>query len=268
MPGKKECSQCMLNYEIYNYDFKSVFQKSSIQLILSNKKYGKFVLLDQYGFKAIDEDIFTQLISFPKTDFIFFISSSFVKRFKDHLAVKKYFRTEEINFDESKPAECHRLIAKYFRNIIPEDKDYYLHHFTIRKKANYWGLIFGSNHSYGMEKFLKVCWKIDPLSGESNFNIDNDFEEGSLFYDPKNSNKKDELKREIKRRILSCELNSNIEGLKFALIQGCEPKLFSDVVKDLEQNGIVLRIGDKNFNSTKIHQVKQYKIEVIKNEIH
>lgn len=48
-----------------------------------------------------------------------------------------------------------------------------------------------------MEKFLKVCWKHDKLAGESNCNIENDFELGSLFFDPSNTNKKQRVLEEI-----------------------------------------------------------------------
>jgi len=48
-----------------------------------------------------------------------------------------------------------------------------------------------------MEKFLKVCWHKDESSGESNFNLDNDFKIDSLFYNPENSNRKQKIKHQI-----------------------------------------------------------------------
>ena len=84
-----------------------------------------------------------------------------------------------------------------------------------------------------MEKFLKVCWSEDPLAGESNCNINNDYEIGSLFYNPASSNKKRDVSNIVKSKILNKEITSNIEGLKFVLSLGCEPKLFVDIVKFL-----------------------------------
>lgn len=257
-------SQCIYNYANFEQkEFKNVFQDIDFQNILDNKTYGKFILLDQYGFSQVDESVFLRLINSPKTDFIFFISSSSIKRFKDHPATKQYFETEKINFDESKPMECHRLIADYYKSIIPKDKEYYLHHFTIQKGANYWGLIFGTNHSLGMEKFLKVCWKKDKLSGESNCNIDNDFQLGTLFYSESETVKKQKMELDIRQKILSKEISDNKTGLKYALSNGCLPELFTDVAKKLEAEKKISRNGDLNFSSTNIHSVKQYNITVL-----
>lgn len=264
---KNNCNECVYECKVNQSDFKSFFQDSATQKILCNKDFGKFIILDQYGFKEIDNNVFLQLISFPQTDFIFFISSSFVKRFKEHENIKAYIDTSRIKFDESQPKECHKIIADYFKELIPKNKDYYLHHFTIQKeKGNYYGLIFGTSHTYGIEKFLKVCWQNDKLSGESNCNIDNDYEEDMLFYDPSNSNKKVRVKKTIEKHILSGKIIDNISGLKFALEQGCEPVLFTEAVKELEQKKKIERDGELNYNSTRIHKVNKYYIRVCGNE--
>lgn len=264
--NKNNCGGCIYDMDVLQYEFKSLFEKKSITDVLSSKKIGKFILLDQYGFSQIDDEIFNKLIHYPKTDFIFFITSSFIKRFQQHPSVKAYINTENINFDESKPRECHRIIADYFRSSIPSNKDYFLHHFSIQKEngGNYYGLIFGSNHSLGMEKFLKVCWQKDQFSGESNFNIDNDYEEGSLFYNPENSNKKEKIKNRLKVMILDGTIKDNTEGLKITLKLGCEPLIFTNVVKELEKEERISRSGELNYSSANIHKAKKYYIELVK----
>lgn len=257
-------NKCVYCYENYTQsEFKDVFQENNFQNILNNKNFGKFILLDQYGFKEVNEDIFLQLVNAPKVDFIFFISSFFIRRFREHPATKKYFATEKIQFDESRPEECHRQIAKYYRNIIPLEKEYYLHHFTIKKDSNYLGLIFGTNHSLGMEKFLKVCWIKDEFSGESDFNINQDYVKDTLFYNKNESVKKQEIKTDIQAKILSGKISDNISGLKYALKNGCLPKLFTDVVKKLESEQKIKREGDLNYSSTDIHKIKPYRIYII-----
>ena len=227
--------KCVYSNTIYCRDasFEEIMKSEKFRAVLANKSYAKFVLLDQYGFSQITKDVFLKLATSPLTDFIFFISSSFIKRFRDVDAVKTYIDTNRLDFEEKKPKECHRIIADYFRNLIPADKEYYIHHFTIQKGANYYGLIFGTNHTLGMEKFVKVCWMEDENSGESNCNIDNDFEKGSLFYNPTNTTKKIKIKEELELLILNGKIKSNIEGLKWVLSHGCEPKLFVDVAKSL-----------------------------------
>ena len=147
--------------------------------------------------------------------------------------------------------------------MIPTSKEYYLHHFTIQKGSNYWGLIFGTSHSLGMEKFLKVCWMHDKLSGESNCNINNDFENGSLFYNENETIKKQQMELDIRRKVLSRDIVDNISGLKYALKNGCLPELFSSTIKKLESDKKISRTGNLNYSSTNIHSVKLYNINVL-----
>lgn len=264
---KSNCTldNCVYANAIYCKDasFEEIMESDNFRKILANNKYAKFVLLDQYGFSKITKDVFLKLVTSPLTDFIFFISSSFVKRFKDMKAVKAYIDTNKLDFEETKPKECHRIIADYFRNLIPANKEYYIHHFTIQKGTNYYGLIFGTNHTLGMEKFVKVCWVEDENSGESNCNIDNDFEKGSLFYDSMNTTKKIKVKEELEQLILTGEKKSNVEGLKWVLSRGCEPKLFVEVISSLLGKRKVAIQGEFNRQSSNIHRVKEYKIEVL-----
>lgn len=259
-----DCDDCVYQYRVENYGFQDIFSNVSLKNIFMNKDFGKFILLDQYGFSQIDDNIFKQLISFPRTDFIFFISSSFISRFREHRNTTKYIKTSKINFDEIRPNEIHRAVANYFRDLIPVGYEYYLHHFSIRKeeqRGNYYGLIFGTSHTLGMEKFLKVCWQYDPFSGEANYNIDNNYQKGSLFEHLGENVKKDTVSAKIKRLILSGDISDNISGLKYAMSRGCEPKLFTTVVKELEEGEKIKRIGDVNNQSTSIHKAKVYHIK-------
>ena len=264
---KSGCSleKCVYSNAIYckASSFEEIMKSDPFGRILANKNYAKFILLDQYGFSQVTKEVFLKLVTSPLTDFIFFISSSFIKRFRDEDAVKTYIDTNKINFEERKPKECHRIIADYFRNLIPADKEYYIHHFTIQKGTNYYGLIFGTSHSLGMEKFVKVCWMEDENSGESNCNIDNDFEKGSLFYDLTNTTKKIKIKEELKQLILNGQIKSNVDGLEWVLAHGCEPKLFVDVASSLVEQKKVAIQGKFNKQSSNIHRVEKYQIEVL-----
>ncbi len=263
---KKEnnCLNCVYDYHILNYDFHELFNNPDLKRVFEDRNIAKFVLLDQYGFSQINEDIFKQLISFPKTDFIFFISSSFINRFKNHPYTKQHIDTSKIAFENKKPKEIHRAVANFFRSLIPNDKEYYLHHFSIKKGTNYYGLIFGSNHTLGMEKFLKVCWSHDKLSGEANYNIDNNWEENSLFAQLGENIKKDTVSKKIMELILSGEISDNKTGLRYALIKGCEPKLFTEIVQKLMNEKQIEIVGKFNKQSTNIHRIKEiYQIKKI-----
>lgn len=264
---KSECSESRCPFEGSFYygqnDFSTLINSSeNFNQILSNKSCAKFILLDQYGFKQINDDVFLKLVNSPNTDFIFFIASSFIKRFNEMPAVTAYFADHKISYDDSKPKECHRVITDYFRNLIPAEKEYYLHSFTIKKGTNYYGLIFGTNHSLGMEKFVKVCWKHDNQAGESNCNINNDFEQDSLFYSQTNTIKKVAVQEELEYKILHSEISDNETGLKYALKKGCEPKLFVETVKKLQNQNKIEIDGKFNAQSINIHKVEKYKIVV------
>ncbi len=258
-------ANCIYSNAIYCKDasFEDIMKSDNFRRILANKNYAKFVLLDQYGFSQITKDVFLELVTSPLTDFIFFISSSFIKRFRDVDTVKAYINTNKLAFEEAQPKECHRIIADYFRNMIPKEKEYYIHHFTIKKGSNYYGLIFGTSHTLGMEKFVKVCWAEDKYSGESNCNIDNDYEQGTLFFDPSNTTKKIRIKEELIQLILNGRIQSNVNGLKWVLSNGCEPKLFVDVMSSLVTQNKVLIQGKFNKRSSNIHTVEEYKIELL-----
>lgn len=249
------------NYHIKQSDFHELFQSTALLNNLANNKYGKFLLLDQYGFKHVDDEVFIRLTNSPKTDFIFFISSSTIRRFQESDVISKYLKDHKITFDAALPKECHRVIAKYFKSLIPKDKEYYIHHFTIQNQSNYYGLIFGSNHSFGMEKFLKVCWKYDILAGESNCNINNDFKKGELFYNPQETNKKEKVKNLICSLVMSGRINNNKDGMRFALYNGCLPNIFVEVVEHLrDTKRINIVEGKFNKQVTGIHKIDEYKI--------
>jgi three-Cys-motif partner protein len=264
------CNKANCSYKIKTerLKFKNMFLSDETKAILKNPKYAKFVLLDQYGFKEVNEEVFLNLISFPMTDFIFFITSSFLKRFQEHPYVIKYFEKNQINFNQSEPKYCHSIVADYYRSLIPISKSYFIHHFTIKKGSNYYGLIFGTNHTFGMEKFLKVCWDKDPLAGESNFNILGDYDKNSLFYTEVNTHKNEEYKKLLIGEILNRNIQNNRSGLLHALKHSIMPKVFVETIEELSKNNppLVKINGKFNKKATSIHRLKEseiYKIEVL-----
>lgn len=249
--------KCVYDHHFGNFDFKEAFNRRNVLDIMNNRKYSKFVLLDQYGFKEVDSDVFTRLINFPKTDFIFFISSSFINRFQNHSSIKKYIETEKIEFKKSEPKQCHKLVSQYFKDTIPKNKEYYLHQFSIKKGTNYYGLIFGTGHSLGMEKFLKVCWDQDKMAGEANFDINDDFKFGTLFYEEQFSNKIQKYKEELYDKILNKEIVTSIQGLKFTLRYGIQTKIYLETILDLiEKDKITITKGKINKKISSIHKLK------------
>ena len=129
------------------------------------------LFLDQNGLDQITKPIFQSIVAMPKTDFIFFIASAMVNRFKDNHDIRKYVPITDDDFKTMNNTNVHRLLVNTYRRWIPNGIQYFLGSFSIRKGANVYGLVFGSRHPRGIDKFLQVAWK---HGGDANFDIDGD----------------------------------------------------------------------------------------------
>lgn len=260
-----------IEIKLTNNKFRKAFEDS--KLLLRSSEATKLLILDQSGIKHITHDTFKELINFPATDFMFFISSFTLKRFLSVEKVGQYF--PDISVDEigSIPAiDIHRFVCQYYKKFVPSEKEFFLAPFSIKKRSNVYGIIFGTAILYGLEKFLKVCWDRDNISGEANYDIDDDIIRNGpiLFKDMEISQKKDLFK--IRLIDFLKEFRSNNDIYKFALENGCLPqhafKILCKLQKDrrLDMNPPDTRkssfyINWKNYNQ----QIAKIRIRV-KNE--
>ena len=133
--------------------------------ILRNPRAAKLVFIDQTGVGQVTDEVFLELVRAPACDFLFFISSSTLDRFHDHPAIKQRIdRPDDYHY-------VHRAVLEYYRSLLPEGKRYFLAPFSIKKGPNIYGIIFGSAHPLGIDKFLQVVWGKDEISGEADFDI-------------------------------------------------------------------------------------------------
>jgi three-Cys-motif partner protein len=246
----------------YNEDFKIIFDK----YYGSMKDSANFLFLDQNGIKQITEDVFKQIIELKQTDFIFFISSSYIRRFADSESFQKYLKITKQELQDKSYYHIHRIVLEYYRTLIPNDKKYYLAPFSIRKTSGIYGLIFGSNHIYGLEKFLNVCWKHDKLTGEANFDIDNekiDIQKPSLFEQFNIPQKIQVFEQNLKNKILSGVLTTDLSIYTFSLEEGFLPKHANKVLEELN-NSKKIELGF-SLTSSKIHKILKGSPIFIKN---
>ena len=127
--------------------------------ILSNPNAAKLVFVDQFGVEHVTSHVFRQLVNSPTCDFLFFLSSSTLHRFRDHPAIKHKI---------TRPDDYYQ---KYIKRLLIIIVDFYRHSrtiffapFSIKKGSNIYGIIFGSAHPLGMDKFLQVAWQKDQES--------------------------------------------------------------------------------------------------------
>lgn len=152
-------------------DFEQSFPKYLPSLTESGT--ANLVILDQFGWKHVDRDVFAKLMACNSTDVIMFVASSNVKRFFSQDFVAKQFPDAAMAFRTTNHRFSHLVIRDQFRHWVPEGKRYFVPAFSIRSSTsgNVNGLLLGTPHPKGLNIFLKACWEADPYVGRANFNI-------------------------------------------------------------------------------------------------
>lgn len=182
------------------------------------------IFIDQFGVKYMTGSIFKLLTKYEKNDLLFFISSSYFKRFSSEPGFKKYFSDLSKNVVDNIPLkDIHSCISEMYRQWCPKG---FISDFSLIKKGNIYGLIFVSNNILGFRKFLESCWKIDTESGENNsLNPD----QANLFNSEKTQNFQDKLKAEL----IAGKINNEKILYKHTLLSGMLPKHAKDVITEL-----------------------------------
>ena len=212
--------------------------------IMAKDKTANFLFLDQNGIKHVTDDIFKTLVNLQATDFLFFMSSSTLHRFKEHPEIKKYISIPINQNSVSTYLHIHRIVLDYYRGLIPKEKEYYLAPFSIKKGANIYGLIFGTGHIRGIDKFLKQCWEIDPQTGDSNFDIDRDNidpRQPSLFPEKDKPKKLKNFEFDLSSAILDRKLVTNKDIYKYTLFNGFLAEHARKIFRDLIIEGSLPR---------------------------
>lgn len=223
--------------------------------------------VDQYGVKEVNDAVFSKLISFGKTDFLFFISSSYLRRFAGAPSFEEcHPGLDPKTLREARHEDIHRIMLDYYRGKIPENSRARLYPFSIKKGPNIYGLVFGSKHPLGVEKFLKIAWKKNQLNGEANFDIDNDFEkrQGVLFDDLKKLSKIEAFERRIEELIIKSKAITNRALYDFTLENGHPPSHAHDIVSELRKQRKIecdARIG---FSYSSCYDERRKSIKVIR----
>ena len=217
--------------------------------LLENPRIAKLLIIDQCGVDEVSDPIFKKLISLPTTDFIFFLSSSTLHRFRDHPAIKQKIGVPEDSYD------VHRAAFDYYRQQIPPDGTVFLGRFSIKKPhGNIYGLIFGSRHPLGIHKFLQVAWANDEIAGEANFDIERENiapGEMVLGFEEMRPNKIKEFETDLEKALRAGMMHSEADILRFCIEAGMTGKKSEPVLKKLKSEGIItmdFRVPDvKNY---------------------
>jgi hypothetical protein len=135
----------------------------------------------------------------------------------------------------------HRFVCEYFRQKLG-DQRYYLAPFSIRKGGNTYGVIFGSGSLLGLQKFLKVCWNKDAITGEANYNIDGDFTwaGGKSLFEEYNVVTKVALFEHDLKKFIRERSPTNHDVYKFGLLKGFLPSQALDLLRSMHKDGTLM----------------------------
>lgn len=229
-------------FDTSKYDFQTAFEKWNPNMC---GRVANLLFLDQNGVKEITKSIFQTIVQLPRTDFIFFISSAIVNRFKKQPEIRDYVPVTEEDFVRMSGTNVHRIVADSYRRWIPNELEYYLGSFSIRKGANVYGLVFGSGHPLWIDKFLKVAWK---HGGDANFDIDKDRIDPArprLFPELDKPTKISTFEKELESAVLGGQLKTNKDVYIFTIQNG--------MLSEHARNALRLLIKNKNLPKQTLH---------------
>lgn len=204
--------------------------------VLTNSAGSKLVFIDQCGVDHVTPEVFRQLVGFPTCDFLFFLSSSTLHRFRDHPAIKQKISRPDDSF------HVHRAALDHYRGFLPKSSGYYLAPFSIKKGSNIYGLIFGSGHPLGIDKFLQVAWSQDELNGEADFDINReDITPGQTFLaiDDFRPSKITAFERELEQLLRAGDLKDEIDVLRVCFERGVKRQHAETVISKLKRERVI-----------------------------
>jgi len=235
---KENIQSYELNIPNVRYDIRSLRFEVAFNLcapILSNPRAAKLILIDQTGVGQVTDEVFLRLVSSPACDFLFFISSSTLLRFRDHPAIKQRINRPDDYY------QVHRAALQYYRSLLPKGKRYFLAPFSLKKGSNIYGIIFGSAHPLGIDKFLQVAWGKDEISGEADFDINREnIRTGEIPLFPEmRPSKITAFEAELERLLRNGSLSNELDVMQVCFDHGVKRQHAAPVLRKLKTEGVI-----------------------------
>lgn len=222
--------------QLSNEDFDLCFSK----LLSTIQNYSSLVLLDQNGIQFLAEKYFRALEKTTRTDFLYFVSSSYFWRFGE----KEEFKTHvSLDMEEAKKHPyrfIHRSLINQLRENLPAGSNLKLYPFSLKKGANIHGIIFGASHPRAVEKFLAIAWKRNETNGEANFDIDEDKKKDQLdLFGGKNLTKIETFQKRLRENVLNGSILDNFSAFDFALQEAHIGTHAAEELKRMKKEGFI-----------------------------
>ena len=150
------CQSCSYQIEVRTEEFQKLFNSSEVTSILSDRRFGKFLLMDQYGFKETNEE-YNKRVGFVEKQVYKFNSSKIYLSENVFQSLKNeehIFSTEKdenillFNFKDL-TIPCEKGIPQSIKNrtpymIVIDIKEVFLAKYSYSKQNNKYSLINGS----------------------------------------------------------------------------------------------------------------------------
>jgi three-Cys-motif partner protein len=219
---------------IEKLDFAQAFEQS--RTILDDPHAAKLLFIDQFGVDSVTPYVFRTLVASPTCDFLFFISSSTLNRFRDHPSIKQKILRPSDHY------HVHRAVLEYYRSLLASGFEYHLAPFSIKKASNIYGLIFGSAHPLGMDKFLDVAWKADEINGEADFDIHRDnFQPDQLRFELEDfrPTKLTAFEQHLESSLRAGEISNEADVVRLCFRHGVKREHAKPVLARLKAAGVI-----------------------------
>jgi hypothetical protein len=118
----------------------------------------------------------------------------------------------------------------------------FLGRFSIRKRSNIYGLIFGSQHPLGIHKFLEVAWGHDEIAGEANFDIERENvrpDELMLPIDEFRPKKIQVFEFDLEAALRAGDMRSEADIVRFCITAGMTCQHATPVLQKLKREGTI-----------------------------
>lgn len=240
----------------HNEDFANLF--SNLKKEIST--YPSLVYLDQNGIRFLSKEYFIPLVQMKTTDFLYFASSSHIRRLGGREEFKKHLDIDYDAIRHGKHQYAHRLLTEQLRKQVPENSQVRLYPFSIKKESAIYGLIFGATSLRAVDKFLSLVWSLYQTNGEANFDIDDDATANQLsMFEPKRLTKIQKFQETLIQLVVSGEIVNNMEALNFCYECGHIGRHASDSLKNLKEKKLIEILGSTSpcVNYEKVYKEKK-----------
>ena len=232
-----------LDIHVSNQDFQVFFPDCAP--MMNKPGSANLIFIDQYGISFVTKEIFQYLASLRFTDFMFFLASGSANRFKgDDKGIWSHLpplSDEEKNAINNK--NVHRILASSYIRWIPPNCQRYLGNFSFQKQSNVYGLVFGSGHPTGLDRFLHKAWKLAAdFGGQADFDIDDDginTKQLEMFQEYSKPTKLRLFKQELANKLQSHSFNNNVDIYLFSLAFGVLSSHVRQTLKELMQEKVI-----------------------------